>query len=198
MRNKEYKEFYTKSKVYKILDNSFYELRTPIKPNVLINWAKTLNVQEVVLPDVMYNYSKTKKLIKQFFKQITTEDLTKYKWQAVVCGKTQKDMIKCFDWMNDHPYIDVIGFSRRGCKWGQHDKERHKLVNLLAKRTQKPIHLLGANGITDYFRKWHPKVRSIDSKQYAKTVLKVETLRITDKATEEQKKLFKQLIQTLK
>jgi len=35
----------------------------------------------------------------------------------------------------------------------------------------KPIHLLGANGIADYFRPWPKEVRSIDSKQLSKTVI---------------------------
>jgi hypothetical protein len=116
----------------------------------------------------------------------------------VVCGKDKKEMIKCFHWMNEYPRIPVISFSRRGCAYGQHDIERYLLVNELAPLTTKPIHLLGANGMTDYFRKWHKNVRSIDSKQYAKTVLNVETIKLNTPATLHQQYLFENLILNLK
>jgi hypothetical protein len=197
MQNKEYKNFYTQSKVYKILDNSFYELSKNVKSEILLKIAEEMNVQEIVLPDQMYSFKATKKLIQEFFKHITPEH-NRFVFQAVVCGKNKKEMIKCFHWMNEHPRIQIISFSRRGCGYGQHDKERYLLVKELAPLTKKPIHLLGANGMTDYFRKWHTNVRSIDSKQYAKTALNVETIELTTKATPQQKKLFQDLLINLK
>lgn len=198
-----YTSFYRSSSKYKILDNSFYELhKVPSISHILI-WADVMKVQEVVAPDKMYDYMATKKMVKEFIRECKKvyPDGIPFKIQAVVCGKTKKQLMDCYtDYMLNED-IDVIAFSRRGCKFDNmcHDDARYQLVNECTHTLDfaaKPIHLLGANGIKDYYRVWPDTVRSIDSKQLANTVLGLWGLNAP--VTFTQKLIFKRLANDLK
>jgi len=199
MENKEYTNFYRKSKVYKILDNSFYELRKILPAKELLHWAYILKVDEVVLPDKMYDYKTTKKLINEFFNNLDFNTFLNFKWQAVVCGRTEKEIKKCFiDYLNDNR-INIISFSRRGQVFSNecHDNARFRIVKwaceyMIKHNKIKPIHLLGANGIKDYYREWPKQVRSLDSKQYTNTLL--GDWKLNCKVSSIQKQIFKYLI----
>lgn len=187
MENREYCEFYKKSNIYKMLDNSFYELKRAMPTEELIKWAIELNVDEVVAPDQMFNYKKNKQLIDEFlyefnkskkvaqYRQLTGKIL---KVQAVVCGQTEEEIKQSFIDLLNNQHIHVVSFSRRGqCFPNEcNDDARFRMVkwaNDYMKQVKifKPIHLLGANGISDYYRKWPECVRSIDSKQFATAAL---------------------------
>jgi len=135
-------------------------------------------VEEIVIPDVMYDYKKTNELIHKFLDELIAWQLQiPFKLNAVVCGKTKKQVMQCFFNYMHNPLIDVISFSRRGYTYdGCNDVTRCVLVKDCINEMRsmgifKPIHLLGANGIKDYYRNWPAEVRSIDSKQIANTIL---------------------------
>ncbi|MEK0338236.1 MAG: hypothetical protein QQN41_12460, partial [Nitrosopumilus sp.] len=137
--------------------------------------------------------------IKEYKKECPTKP---FKIQAVVCGRIQFEIMMCFvDYLNN-PDIDVIAFSRRGqCFENEcHDTARFRMVEqaveyMHTNNISKPIHLLGANGIKDYYRDWPPEVRSIDSKQFANAVM--GEWKLYDKATLKQKWIFKNIIKTI-
>lgn len=198
--NEEYCRLITDSKVYKILDNGFYELRETPTNGELLLWAETIGADEIVAPDEMYNYSRTKRMVEEFID--TRKKLFSHleiKIQAVVCGRTKQSMIQCYKEYLENIDIDVISFSRRGCAYGQHDIERFKLIQecLSIYKKRKPIHLLGANGIADYLRKWPKPVRSMDSKQFAKAVLLKEIIPDVS-ATPNERLVFTGLVKKLK
>ena len=175
LESEEYRNFYKDSVKYKILDNSYYELRIPPKADELLKQAVLIGADEVVAPDVMHNRRETIGKLTMF---LSKSKNFKFKVNAVVCGDSKAELMECFRYYLTHPNVDVISFSRRGCRVdGEfHDDTRFELVNrasqwMKQKGIFKPIHLLGANGISDYYRHWPDEVRSIDSKQFATAVL---------------------------
>ena len=177
-QNSDYLEFYKHSKVYKILDNSFYELRKQIDYHDLIEVAKDMQIQEIVAPDIMYDFQKTKEMCEDFFKYVPGG----MKVQAVVCGSSYKEIVKCFNWMNENDNIHVIAFSKHGfskmCDRKEYERQYGKMSDsewhyhsrqiafkFLKDNAKKPIHFLGCNLPLDYKTEG---IRSIDSKYVAK------------------------------
>ena len=123
-----------------------------------------------------------------------------YKINAVVCGSDRYEILKCFGKYVSMPEVDVISFSRRGQlffnQW--HDKAREAIVKECLSKypTNKPVHLLGANSIRDYYYDWPRQVRSIDSKLFATIVL--GKWNVERRVTEEEKKLYIELIKNVK
>lgn len=169
MKNGTYTNFFRKCKTYKILDNSFYELRKEIDINDLFTYAHEMKVQEIVAPDVMYNFKRTKELVEKFIDKCPS----RFKIQTVVCGRNFDEYHKCFVWMDGHEHIDVVALSKHGlkpeCKRIISDSDfyytRADYLSGIYHTASKPIHLLGVNSILDYFS---VGVRSMDSKWAAK------------------------------
>jgi hypothetical protein len=166
LKSKEYIDFFAASTKYKILDNSFYELKKPLATNTLLEYAEKLAVQEVVAPDYMYNKDKTIKSTKEFI----SKNKGKFNVQAVVCGKDLQELIDCFIEFNHMEGVDIIAISKHGFKNGQMTffEARQFLLQKIAHKSRKPIHLLGANSIAEMFISYPDTVRSIDSKYFAK------------------------------
>jgi hypothetical protein len=170
----EYLKFYSESKKYKILDNSFYELQKEIDYDDLLKVAKQIRADEIVAPDIMFEFQKTKKLIEDFLPLVPKG----LKVQAVVCGKRKQELQKCFEYLNNNERIDVIAISKHG-QIKFHGEPIVLMRNLDYYRTrkmffeyaqvfaEKPIHFLGMNDYREFFT---PTIRSIDTKWLAKEV----------------------------
>lgn len=175
-QSNKYSRIVKESKIYKILDNSYYELKNTPTNIQLINMAYKIKADEIVAPDKMFDYRQTKKLVYDFIVDVSS----RFKIQAVVCGKTFEDFIDCFQWMNKQRGINVIAISRRGTPidkqiWENCGKNfaeyRRRIANLLATISKKPIHLLGANHISDLMYNYHSRIRSIDTKLISKLII---------------------------
>lgn len=166
-QSERYVRFMKKSKVYKMLDNSFYELHQEIDYDELIWYARVMKCQEIIAPDVMYNYQKTKKLIEDFIPKVPKG----MKIQGVICGNSLKELAQCYDWLCNNERIDVIGLSKHGCTVGKetsHYQARRTFLGVMWP-TVKPIHMLGVNSFNDFFANILGKnIRSIDGKYLCK------------------------------
>jgi len=169
LESKEYVDFMSRSKVYKILDNSQFELREEVDYDDVIRYAKRMKVQEVVAPDVMYNFKRTKELIEQFLPKVPKG----MKIQGVVCGETFNDLYDCYVYLQRNELIDVVSFSKHGCSKASdlgHYGARQSVMKQLNfgfpdSKKKKEIHMLGVNGFQDFLTS---NVRSIDGKFLAK------------------------------
>lgn len=171
LKSKRYVDFMRKSKVYKMLDNSFYELRTEIDYDDLIRYASEMKVHEIIAPDVMYDYRKTKKLIDEFAPKVPKG----IKIQGVVCGSDIEELESCFRWLNNNESIDVIGISKHGymLKGVDFCESRKLLTRHILKDNDyvhRPIHMLGINDVSDIGVGAAFNIRSIDGKFLAKVV----------------------------
>ena len=156
-QNEGYVNFMSKSRRYKILDNSQYELRQEIDYKDLIRYAKKMNVNEIVAPDIMHQFRKTKKLIDNFIPLVPKYiNDKKVKIQGVVCGRHILDLHNCFDWMHEHEHIDVIAISKHGCTSTNNDDHFAARQRFFSSSygTWKPIHFLGVNHFKD-LDIWH-------------------------------------------
>jgi DNA-directed RNA polymerase subunit N (RpoN/RPB10) len=162
----QYLNYFKQSKKYKILDNSFYELRSQIAEDDFIKCAQEIKADEIVCPDEMYNFKKTKKLIEDFIPLVPKG----MKIQCVCCGKDMNELYDCYQWMNNNEMIDVISLSKKGFKETNLDyySSRRILLSEMQYRL-KEIHLLGVNNVRDFFIN---SIRSIDGKWLAKIVNK--------------------------
>ena len=159
-----YLNYFKQSRKYKILDNSFYELRDQIDTDDFIKCSQEIKANEIVCPDEMHNFKKTKKLVEDFIPKVPK----KMKIQAVCCGKDLNDLYDCYLWMCSNEMIDVISLSKQGYKEKNLDyySSRKVLLSEFHHRA-KEIHLLGVNNVKDFFIN---NVRSIDGKYLAKNV----------------------------
>ena len=153
-------------------DNSQYELRKEIDYDDYLKWARWIKADEIIAPDVMGDFKKTKKLIEDFIPRVPKRiDCKRVKIQGVVCGNTIRELGRCYDWLCGNERIDVIGISKHGCipyrKEDYFQSRRDFLESVLG--TDKPIHLLGVNDFRDFLTDVHTlPIRSIDGKFLAK------------------------------
>ncbi|KKL15638.1 hypothetical protein LCGC14_2503620 [marine sediment metagenome] len=164
--SEKYLKYAKQSKVYKMLDNSQYELRQEIDYDDLIRYAERMKCDEIIAPDVMYDFPRTKKLIEDFIPKVPKG----MKIQGVVCGSTVGDLDACYDWLCENERIDVIGISKHGCSFDSVDyyNDRQKFMNTIL-GTYKPIHMLGVNHFDDFLTNISTfPIRSIDGKFLAK------------------------------
>jgi len=109
--NEKYVEFYRKQRKYKILDNGAYEELTPMNFDSLLDAAKELQVNEVILPDYPLHSAETLRLVERAVSTLSKSDLKRYKFQAVPHGRTLNEWQKCLEKLLGFDEVSVIGFS---------------------------------------------------------------------------------------
>lgn len=108
----EYRNFFTYSSKYKILDNGAYENGYPTPMVDLINMGDMLKADEIVLPDVFREAIYTKKHIETALDTIRKEGrLGDFKLMAVPQGKNAFEYLECLKWISKIKEVDVIGIS---------------------------------------------------------------------------------------
>ncbi len=176
IEDKEYLEQHQYFKGYKILDNSAYQLQKSMDIDVLLKYAKLLNVDEIVAPDKMGDSKYTIEMTKKFIEVCPS----KYAIMSVVHGKNRYEWNDCFNTLNSLDGIDVIGINKKDIIWDginiihtnldlsddMYINRINTLCYLSEKvKSNKPIHLLGMNDVRDIltnFKYYNPNVRSID------------------------------------
>jgi len=154
---------------YIILDNGAYEGEL-LDLKSLLELAKSVNANEIVLPDVFQDANKTVQSYKQIL--VTKELPDNCKYMLVPQGKNLAEWFTCFEQINNiwdkSKYEWVLGIP----KWLAKDDPgvRAEILTVLGYRGFKqPIHLLGCNGmpeirkIVDVLKRRVAKVRSIDT-----------------------------------
>lgn len=107
LRRRDYATFYGQTQGYKILDNGAAEGERVTMPD-LAALAKDINADEVVVPDVMGDASRTIKAARAF--ERWAEPGRQY--MGVVQGKTVAEVIKCATALTFLDYITVLGVPR--------------------------------------------------------------------------------------
>jgi len=96
--------FFASRRKYKILDNGTYEQGQPLDVDSLLAMAKTLQVDEIILPDVMLNKNRTVELIEGFLGTVKKT----FVYAAVPQGKNLREWIECYVEFSKRPEIDVL------------------------------------------------------------------------------------------
>lgn len=126
-----------------ILDNSIVELGESVTLQDILDAAKEVNADEIVLRDAYPNGPKTILRIKEDIEYLRKNNLTnKYQIMAVCHGESVEDFKATFDYINSVPEITTIGIPKVLCKWLP-TKSRLELAEIFTK-TDKQIHLLGS------------------------------------------------------
>lgn len=175
VRNKKQKKYWREFTGYKVLDNGAFELGKSIELSTLLDIAKAINADELVLPDVFRDMDETIKRTEEAIlvidkykeKGLIRPDL---KLMAVPQGKDLYEWLTCFDTFLKNPKIDVIAINRDSARfYGSRLKTlEHVYAGIIAVSPDivKEYHLLGmqdniheAKEVSEKFG-W---VRSMDS-----------------------------------
>ena len=194
--NENYIDFFRKINKYKIFDNSFYELRKEIDYDDYFNYAEMLNVDEIILPDKLWDgewtRQKVREILDEYYDYIKSKD---WKIAAVIQGKDVGDIMQSFLTFLQDDRIDVIMIPRKvlhRSKWIElsaknYSEARIKIWEQMQKAVAKNIieekigagnvllksvHFLGANSLWEIlYVKHQPTIRSIDTKWFSKMLV---------------------------
>lgn len=169
MKYPEYRElaFELSKTTYTILDNSLIENSgEAIDLATVCNVAELIKAHEIILPDVFQDGPATVEKAKESVKYLKKRypKGTPFKLQAVVHGKTDKEVAQCFTELSAMPEIDVLGIPKILAK--NHPNGRPHYEHLwLNSSDEKEIHLLGLyysfSELSAY--KFPKKIRSVDT-----------------------------------
>ena len=159
---------------YCVLDNGAFELGGSIDEDELLEIAKWLEPNEVVVPDVIHDANATMESASRFFSKCPVD----YNYMFVPQGKTWEEWLKCYRWALNHSFVDVIGFlckvpfeldsgTAEVLNKPPQTLIRFEMVNKLKDMNllSKPIHILGSiDPIELPFLNRFPQVIRTDSK----------------------------------
>lgn len=156
---------------YIILDNSLIELGGAVDPKRLLDAAKKINADEIILPDVFQGGMESLHVTMKAAKYCQDSG---YRLMGVAQGKTNSEFADVFRELIHCDYIHTIGIPKVASTLpGSDGKSRNHILSVLydagllqeAQFEGKEIHLLGAWTVEDFsfsyvFREF---IRSIDS-----------------------------------
>jgi len=148
--------FYRESRNYKMLDNGAYE-GNAIFFEALLNIARKLKVDEIVIPDVMRDAQRTLSNLYTLIKDVPDE----FKVAAVPQGKTISEFLECFREISKMTNVDTICFP----KWL--GTSRPAVIHYL--QTQRLLsykfdyHVMGLDDPTELFCYRGMDIRSVDT-----------------------------------
>ena len=164
-----------------VLDNGIAE-KKPAEPALLLEYAKRLKANEVVLPDVLTDAKETVKAVETFLRQ---DAPLNYSFMAVAQGTKISDYLWCVERFANISFIQTIGIPRhmletigqRACRI---DLAR-KIHDEYPQRFE--IHLLGTNPVwlheVKSVAKYAPHIRSVDTSMPFSYALAGEVLETT-------------------
>ena len=127
---------------FSIVDNGAYEFGQPMEGEEYLEVFKNVHGDELVAPDVEYDFDQTKELTTKFLKFLDSKDVD-VKLQVVLQGTDYGDLINnSAEFISETPQdgrIACYGIPLYGKRW----QERAAAVKVLGQLTKLPIHLLG-------------------------------------------------------
>lgn len=151
---------------YKILDNSLIELGDAVSIKRVLTAAKTIEANEIILPDVFQDRDGTLRWLEASLTEIDRiyKSEKPFKLMAVAQGKTYSEWDMCYEEIMSIKEIDVIGIPKVCAKMlpgGRPEVMRRSACRLL----DKDHHLLGVwYSAEELFRYDHPEmIRSCDT-----------------------------------
>ena len=174
----EYKQFFLDIRQHPnsfiTLDNSAAE-RSLVTETDLLSIVAELLPDEVIAPDILFDYVKTKESLDQFIDKMSDRSLLgRTKIFGCPQGHTKEEWLSCYQYMVNHPHVSTIGLSKISvprCFSGtvtddvEIKESRHICISELDKLDliKKPIHFLGMGDPTEYEEYNHILLRSTDS-----------------------------------
>ena len=145
LSNRVYRKFFwkkAKEGKYVIMDNGVVETGFPKDIEKLFNLARSIGVNEMILPDMLYNTESTLNLGKNALKFASTRHDFSCNFMAVPQGKTQEKWAACVREMLTWP-VKCIGISRFlvPTVFESRKKALEAVPELI--NSDKEIHLLG-------------------------------------------------------
>ena len=166
-----YIKFFRQQKKYKISDNSIHEQKE-IDYQTFILRTKTINANEIIIPDHMKETRLTINKYKDFMKKHYNE-VKHMNIQTVIQGKYLDDIIDCYKYYVKDKRVNIIGvpFDLTPLKLSNEKYENQMLnriviINKISQlRNKKQVHLLGLNSPLELgILKKYDFIRSNDSK----------------------------------
>jgi len=171
----EYRKFFQDNQGAKftIVDNGAYEYGKPLEGDSLLDVWKDSKANEVIAPDVEYDFPQTKHLTSKFIKHIEhkfdiDDPLSPNqppKIQIVLQGENYTDMVNsCMNFVHRREdyipsYVTSFGIPLYKKNW----RDRFRAVRELSKSTDLPFHLLGLHDPIELaLYEQDDKVRSAD------------------------------------
>jgi len=106
--NEKYVQFYKRKQRFKILDNGFYEYRSAVSSDVLLDAAAKVEADEVVIPDDASDANRNMRLAKDFLSVAPKQ----YKYMFVPHGKSTAERAEsAIKLLAKHPDL-TIGLSK--------------------------------------------------------------------------------------
>lgn len=173
--NQEYLNYYLNNKFeYILLDNSAFELGESMDGNLLMQYAKKLKVNEIIIPDVYRDKDKTLQLTNEFIEKNWMEcQINNIKMMGVPQGKDENELFNCLIEMLYNTHIKVIGLNKL---WKRDYKTLQSIIYLCLK-ANKEVHFLGTKNLLDWgLIKSLDGVRSADSRILTKLVSGVDNM----------------------
>jgi len=166
----------SKNNRYIICDWTIAENEDKIDMDKLIDYTIRIGGSEIIIPDVISDYQKTKQLKEEFLKKYYQKlKDAKIRIMSVIQGQTLDEFEKCLEEINNDNRIDVIGvpFRMNYNNVFVNHKDLNHMINrvffIAHSEFRKPVHCLGCNLIQEFFiLKDLNRIRSIDSKILAR------------------------------
>jgi len=161
-----YKNWYTESDRYKIIDNGAYEDkdRNPMGSEDLISMAIETKSNEICAPDKMFNRTDTIVRTAQFLTILSSEERKKFTIMGIPQGKDVPEWISCYKDITCMEGIDTVGLPI----WLDRKGGRPAVVAYMSKKNilkeGMDHHLLGLDRPAELF--WYSNnsvVRSVDT-----------------------------------
>jgi len=139
---------------YIILDNGAWEHNLSFTDE-LLDLAKEINTDEIIMPDSLGNGEETYKLIQEFRGILTNWEIRKYTLNGVIQGNDVKECINCY--LDIKNVCDVVSLPKHL------EDERLELLDMI--NFDEAVHFLGINGVDDlqYLAAHKEKIRSFDT-----------------------------------
>ncbi len=201
-----YKQYFIDAKKkgrYIIMDNGISE--SNLIPNKeLVELTIEMKIDELIIPDVIGDYQKTKEMREEFLTEYyDLLNAHNIKLQSVIQGNTFHEYLQSIFDLEEDDRIDVIGipFKINYCTFNKMTKNENQMWNRLLfldyLAPTKPIHLLGNNLAAELCWAIHPNIRSSDSKLMARYGLNKQFWKFDD-SDKPKKKLYVHSKMTLK
>ena len=163
----EYRKAAIEAPGYKILDNSLIELGGAVDLKRVLEAAKVIHADEIILPDVFQKGPETLEVVAQSIEYLKNAYPygCPYKVMAVAQGRDEKEWYECYRELLNMSGVDVVGIPKILAK--MHPCGRPHFVKELCDLRAKPHHLLGLwysfSEFSAYPQEVLDKIRSCDT-----------------------------------
>jgi len=143
-RRNAYKLFYQETGGYKILDNGAAE-NSLVDVDHLMEVARQLKVDEIVVPDVLGDAAESYKLARAF--SAIAKDYSWFNFMGVVQGRDRAEIIQSIHLLMDTEYITTLAIPRHLCE-KIHKYVRYDVVSTLHDQLVErfeAVHFLGSS-----------------------------------------------------